>query len=93
MVCGKKVTLEQNETQEGIFSKNENGLEIFFRAKNGLPPRRNIILDKCISMKDARVGRTCVVSTENTLLGSKNAILAAKMLKIRKKCLTMAFSC
>ena len=93
MGCGKKVTLEQNETQERIFRKNENSLGIFFYSKNGLPFRQNIILDKCVLVKDARVGRTCVVNTEITPLGSKNAILAVKMLKIRKKCLTMAFFC
>ena len=92
MGCGKKVTSEQKEAKGSVFLKIENGLAKFFLLKNKLTLTENIILDICVSLGDAHARRTCVVSTKNTPLGSKNAILAAKMLKIRKKCQTMAFS-
>lgn len=72
--------------------KNESGLAKFLSSKNGLTSSENIMQDKCVPAKDAHIRRTCVVSTEISRLWSKKAVLAAKMLKIRKKSQTKAFS-
>jgi hypothetical protein len=88
----KKSDFGTKGSQGKSFLKNENGLAKKFLSKYWLTLTENIILDICVSPEDARIRRTCVVSTKNTLLESKNAILAAKMLKIRKKSQTMAFS-
>ena len=52
----------------------------------------NIILYKCTRLEDARLWRTSVINTENTRLWSKTPVLTLKMLKIRKKSLSVAFS-
>ena len=50
----------------------------------------NIILYKCTRVIDAHLRRTSVINTENPCLWSKNPVLALKMLKIRKRSLSMA---
>ena len=87
----KKSKDGRSKETERIYD-NKNSLDYFF-LKKLLPLSENIMRDKCTPLKDARLRRTSVVSTKNTTLGSKNAVLAAKMLKIRKKRLTKAFSC
>lgn len=52
----------------------------------------NIIHYKCSRQADARLRRTCVISTENPCLWSKNPILVSKMLKNRKNWSRMAVS-
>ena len=87
----KKSKEDRSKETERIYD-NKNRLDYFF-LKKPLPLNGNIMHDKCAPLKDARLRRTSVVSTKNTTLGSKNAVLAVKMLKIRKKRLTKAFSC
>lgn len=48
--------------------------------------RGNLKQDECLPAVDARVPRTGVSNTEKPRQWSKTPILAAKMLKIRKKC-------
>ena len=43
---------------------------------------------KCAQQADVRRMWTCAINAKISCLGSKNPILALKMLKIRKKCAT-----